>query len=322
MEETGLVMQSNKFYVRKACKDLWAFLDCNSGNIRSVVGPPGLGKSIAVFVYAVQKAINHRLIYIHGVDDIIKVVYGQNGHYKTSNEISKDNEKLLKNWLEYNVRSTDLIVVDGTDTSFIKYLMRLCKHISLIICTSFQALDLNSEQQTIFQVKEFIMDSWALDEYKSALEAKVFSFTEEELLERYYYSGGSIRYMFWTLEDVIYFLDKKIRGVDDYFKLLTNNIGPSSDSAVNTLLSTKAVRGLPMTSLISEYVTKSLSANIRPLDRQRFIGDAREMSPLNPSLQGWLTELDVDLESKIQKMVFLFFGTKTSLNDLFYSNML
>ena len=61
---SGLLMQSNKFYVRQACKDLWEFLDSNSEDIRSVIRTPGVGKSIAVFMYAVQKAVDHRLVYI------------------------------------------------------------------------------------------------------------------------------------------------------------------------------------------------------------------------------------------------------------------
>ena len=78
------LMQSNKFYVRQACKDLWEFLDSNSEDIRSVEGSPGVGKSIAVFMYAVQQAVDHRLVYIQGDSHSNRIVYDQNGEYKSS----------------------------------------------------------------------------------------------------------------------------------------------------------------------------------------------------------------------------------------------
>ena len=111
--------------------------------------------------------------------------------------------------------------------------------------------------------------------------------------------------MFWEEKKVIAFLEEAMYVVTNYFDLLSNYIGPASASAVNSLLSTKTVDDSLVISVISEYVTKSLSTRINPQDRLRFIGEAREMSPDNPSWQGWLTELDVILR------------VKDSVNDVF-----
>ena len=153
VRESGLIMQSNKFYVRQACKDLWEFLDSNNGNIRSVVGPPGLGKSVAVFMYAIQKAVDCRLVYIQGDAFSKRVIYGKNNEFKASKKIMKKNEILITEWLEHNIRRTDLIVVDGTDSEFIREIMEVHEHISLIICTSFAPFRLSSEQELKFDVR-------------------------------------------------------------------------------------------------------------------------------------------------------------------------
>lgn len=102
----------------------------------------------------------------------------------------------------------------------------------------------------------------------------------------HYYAGGSARLLQLTSTTVKDILTRMINQVNDMSKLAEEGgVGPSSDEAVNSLMSIYGDE----TIILSQYVTRMLLDKVS----NDLIKKARSVLRNNPSWQGWVTELEV-----------------------------
>ena len=83
----------------------------------------------------------------------------------------------------------------------------------------------------------FTMESWSKNEYERAILAGALGIQISELDERYFYAGGSVRYLQLPIKEVIKHYEMKLLLFEDMSKLVgTGGIGGASDDAVNSLM--------------------------------------------------------------------------------------
>jgi hypothetical protein len=73
---------SISLFLRAECRDLIKFLLTPQEKVKMVTGPPGVGKSVEVFLYAYQQSFTRKLIYIHGVNNMLSILVGQNNEFR------------------------------------------------------------------------------------------------------------------------------------------------------------------------------------------------------------------------------------------------
>ena len=253
----------------------------------------GVGKSIVVFLYAIWASQYRRVIFIHGDERGYKVSYGSIGHFTTSYMIKSIQR--VADWAECNIRQGDLVIVDGTNADLIASIRMDCAKASvkLIVCTSFKAVKLRSETMRVLPISLFTMDSWCYEEYVDAAHKGVFPFPIDRLEELYYYAGGGIRYMYWPIDRIIRHLDTAIAEVSDISAILQGQVGDTSMSAVNSLMSITYNTASQRTesTVISEYATIALP--LKGDELASFISTVRLCDRLNPLWLDWVTKLDV-----------------------------
>ena len=72
----------------------------------------------------------------------------------------------------------------------------------------------------------FTMESWSKNEYERAILTGALGIQISELDERYFYAGGSVRYLQLPIKEVIKYYELKILQVKDMSKLVgTGGIG-------------------------------------------------------------------------------------------------
>lgn len=245
-------------------------------------------------MYAIWASQQQRIIFIHGskADGFI-ITYGNNCMFLVSNIIR--NTETFRAWVQYNLRNTDLMIIDGTTPELIESIRLECTitHAKLIICTSYQAFKILSYSQDSNPASWFMMESWRYEEYVDATDKGIFPFSPEKLDEHYYYAGGSVRYMFWSIEAIIVFFSIQLPQLRDPQALLHGRIGDYSMSAVNSLIAVyKSEYSSEIESIvISEYVTRALRLLADELEV--FLETARATHRSNPAWQRWVAVLDI-----------------------------
>ena len=245
-------------------------------------------------MYAVWASQHQRVIFIHGskADGFI-ITYGNNCMFLVSNIIR--HTETVRVWVQYNLRSTDLVIIDDTNPELIESICLECTitHAKLIICTSYQALKILSYSQDSNPASWFMMESWRYEEYVDATNKGVFPFSTDKLDEHYYYAGGSVRYMFWSIEAIITFFSIQIRQLINPQALLHGWVGDYSMSSVNSLIAIyKSQYSSDIESIvISEYVTRALRLRVDELEV--FLETARAIDRYNSSWLRWVSVLDV-----------------------------
>eukprot|EP01041_Mallomonas_annulata_P009507 gene9507-19756_t len=310
IEKSGLSICPITFHIRAECHRLWSFLDDNVDEVKFVQGPPGVGKSIEVYMYAMHNSIklNRTLLYIHSDIKNYHIIYrheiqaGTISYKRIRKDVNTDNSmyKHLANWLRpiLNSETIDLLVVDGLfPNAFFtsmcnSKIWKQCQ--SLIICSSFQAVKIKQDDELSFNT--FEMCSWTYGEYKKAIKSKAL-IKGDDFKERYYYAGGSIRLMKWNIGKVKRTLDRHLSKVQDFSTLLSGHVGYSAESFVNSLMAVFRKCSESVSTFLSEYVTKQLTSKctVDAINRCRLI------LPENFSWQGWVSELEVLTMLEISK---------------------
>ena len=245
--------------------------------------------STAVFMYAIWASHHQRTIYIQGSTTTgFKMSYGRDGNFLVSSTIDGSSAEVVRLWVKRNIYKGDLVVVDDTNTALVESLILYCIEAKarLIVCTSYQAIQVSSRLQDTTPTSGYTMESWSYNEYTDATIKGVLPFTIDKLNEMYYYAGGSIRYMYWSIDRIVTYFDLYISLVTDAKAILRRHVGDSTMTHVNTLMAiTKGDNANDsncvydiysiQSTIISEYVTKAL--RIHPLDLDLFLEAAREV---------------------------------------------
>ena len=309
------VAQPSKLYVRTACLELWNHLETTLHRASFVTGCPGVGKSVEVYAYVMWQAGFHkkRVLYVHSHGESYSLIATAGAAVPTDVRCGhvadfSSQPQVLLDFIVSSLKGgvVDVIVLDGQLSWLIKRVF-LCLHrypnVRLISCTSFQAITkLNTEQlANAPEFSEFLMDSWVQEEYVAAIEAGALTLdtTREHTVEEvFYYAGGSVRMIQWSVERVATCLTTKMREISDMSQLIGKQVvGDSSQSAMNTLMA--IYNGC--STVISRYVLTQL---IKTLSTAAILA-IRRILPSNASWQGWVTELEVLLLAKERKtMIF------------------
>ena len=297
--------------MRKMCIDLLEELKTNGMQVLMVSGCPGVGKSVEVYSYAMWQArkCRKRVLYIHSnISRGLFVIFKDDADELTSHvcQIPRgtDSIKLLpyiKKLLDDG--KVDLIVLDGAHMLLIRemYIIMIeYKNAKMITCTSYSGgLGKISSENYVQSagLKLFTMESWSLDEYRSAINADALNIKREELDERFYYAGGSVRFIQMSIGSVITFFELKIPKVNDMDKLVgTGGVGEATDDAVNSLMA--IYNGYHV--IISKYVTQML---LKQVASDVWIARARSTLENNPVWQGWVTEYEVLNSARIGELL-------------------
>ncbi len=303
-------VQPLKLYVRAACIDLWKHLDTTLHRASFVTGCPGVGKSVEVHAYAMlQAAVGQTLLRIHSHGESYSLIAtaGAGSTDVRCGHVAdfSDKPQVLLDFIRSSMArgEVDLIVLDGQLSWLIKSVF-LCLHrypnVRLISCTSFQAISKISTEQldNAPEYSEFLMDSWVQEEYAAAISAEALALATRELPvdEMFFYAGGSVRMIQWSVDRVTTCLTTRMREVSDMSKLIGKQVvGDSSQSAMNTLMAIYS----GCSTVLSRYVLTEL---IKTLSTAAIIA-IRNILPSNPSWQGSVTELEVLLLAKERKMM-------------------
>ena len=299
-------------HVRAACVNLWKYLADAEKMVSFVTGPPGIGLSIDVYAYALWEAHAHlkRVLYIHGGDAGYSIVLARAGpdNMRIGSVIGLENEPYFL--LDYVMtlleqREIDVIVLDGQLSQlFESVFANLLKFpdVRLITCTSFQAISKLSTEviDKSPEFSEFMMDSWKKEEYDAAIVTGALVLNSPTLTvdEMFYYAGGSIRMIQWSVERVITNLIRKVRSSPDMVKLIgARCVGDSPQIAVNLLMAFYEDRSIVLSKFVAMKLLDSVSDNV--------VEKARSILPYHPPWQELVTEFQVlNLVHKRHSMLF------------------
>jgi hypothetical protein len=299
-------------HVRAACVDLWKYLADAEKTVSFVTGPPGIGKSIDVYAYALWEAEAHRkrVLYIHcdaaGYFIVLASAGPDNMRVGSVKGLQNEPQFLLDYIVTFlEQREVDIVVLDGRLSWLIESVfacLREFPDVRMISCTSFQAISKLSTEDTdkSSEFSEFVMDSWKKEEYDAAIVTGALVLNSPTLTvdEMFYYAGGSIRMIQWSVARVITTLIRKVRSSPDMGKLIgTGGFGDSSQSAVNSLMAIYEGRSIVLSKFVVMTLLDSVSDDV--------VEKARAALPYHPPWQGLVTEVEVlNLVRRRHSMLF------------------
>jgi hypothetical protein len=277
-----------------------------------IVGCPGVGKSTTLFALLNSPVFDGKgFKWVHASEDKYSVVLKTKGgdcYHGTFD--AKNWEKVDEILFEDEDMDVEYSVLDGVDGKYMKtWFASLCTRSDssfgkkkVIACTSYQAISYSSENLVMMGLFKILqVDSWKQDEYIDGFEKGVLTKLandQEELMQKYYYAGGNMRFM-WEQADVVkQIIDFKIKQVPNYESLLRNQVGSSSVSAVNTLSQSFGDN----TIVLSKYVMDCLSQKVG----LAFVDQASAILLDNGSWQGWVFELRMMVLLRQQRLSWSF----------------
>ena len=293
---------AKKLYIRKACCDLWEHLSKRVNKVSHIMGCPGVGTSVEVYMYSMWQAKfqKERVLYVRGSRvDGFSLVFKDDPNtddVRTGRVLNfTDDTGFLFSFIRSLLQEDriDLLVLDGQLGDLIRrtfFLLKDFPRVRMLTCTSFQALGkVSDEDFDLLPVSDtFVMDSWSREEYAAALKAGALKLhpTVSSLDEIFYYAGGSVRHIQRSVNEVINVVNNKMLRVPDVGLLVGSSaVGDASQGAVNSLMAIYGGRSI----VVSEYATMKMLDKVS----DDTIAKMRKIFPANPSWQGWITELEV-----------------------------
>jgi hypothetical protein len=173
-----------------------------------------------------------------------------------------------------------------------------------LVVSSFQVY---FHQEGLDTIHTIFVPSWKFQDYELAISNDDFYDAvkskfpidipdkQEALAEKYFYAGGSARWMFYCPIDLLISLGKSlVARAPDLNNLIQGIQGPQSSAAVNQLVSQYAVDD---SFIVSQYIAREISN----LCDSSFI-KAAAVNPLalsNPTFAGWIFEADFLLQLRL-----------------------
>ena len=303
-------------YSRESLKSQFAFLRedvINKGKKGWVLGPPGTGKSVAGFAFSRNLAASGWMVtWISFLDGLPAtcVQFDVNQWYSGSICPGMHIDELL----EGRTNPYHLVFLDGYrdghEASFV--FLGECEHWArqqlagerrrLAIVSSMCAHKSRQHSVERHFEKEFYFDSWSLDELQAAcdnehilnafndfIDASTSAVKAERIAAKYYYAGGSARFMFeMTTNEVVSLFKQAMHEISNLSDYICKAFG---DQSIRNILlgSHRNQEGDRYPFLISEYAAIELGTRAGP-DGVKAINAA--MQPFhNPAISGWLFEM-------------------------------
>jgi len=312
--DAGLSLSSRsfRFFMRTESLDLLNSLSKNDFVL--VEGPPGVGKSVGVWIWACHQSYFYSLTWIHF--DTMKIRYCafQNGVLMRQSFTNEEDVifSIVKS-------QSDVLIIDGLVSSnkTISDIARIYREAyewknstptrKLIFISSLQAIIIKTEDATF--TRHFV-PSWKLEDYQNAFSDDSFLDSHLEflsgdsdaeladnILNKYFLAGGSARWMLGftpakVVEDAMLHVNKGW----DIKDLVAGLTGTRSNLAVNHLL--QSIDKEESVFLVSEFVTRLLTEKCA----LEFLKVAINC-PLakNPSFDGWIMEADFLLQIRLSE---------------------
>jgi hypothetical protein len=307
------------FYCRQDTVNLVDVLQSMTRGAK-INGPPGVGKSTTVWLWIcnqVNKGKSVLWIHLAKSDNVIHLK--PTGHIDIVIGLNKT--KIA----EYVERATDdIVVVDGVTKEPHRMNIEDAMFVGLmtskqqILSVSSVAATIKIEELNRFHISSFVAEPWSLEDYYSATNfASFFNNVEHNLVvdgasldktsksyvrdvvdQKFYYAGFSARWMFeMSAEDVIKDIDDCLDSVLNIMDVVKGMVGSQNANAVNHLTTkSKAEKGRAFT---SNYICKEIVQ--RGDDAVFHASYSLAHAAGNPSLRGWILELD--FIHQIQKAV-------------------
>ena len=309
-------------FIRREVKDLFQMLKdevMEESCVRHILGPPGVGKSLATFAFACTLLDPfHVVTWIFLTQQMepsfVRFIDGKkrSGHVESVEWLKRF---LIDPECEDKIH---LVVLDGyTDddpshrcyppacNAWVLQDMKHRRHVSVYSMSSSKKLHPCSIEQ--LKLSQYLIGSWTKDQYREALQSSAFLnqvkdkldahvtvsggiIDHEQLMEsKFFFSGGSCRYMFdYSTQAVIEDIDYNLERCGDLFPYLSGTIGACSNGAVDHLLcssSREKSNFIP----VSEYAATAIAKKLGP----NLISNLRTIlkSAMNPSMDGHLFEM-------------------------------
>lgn len=287
-----------------------------------ILGPPGTGKSCATYVFCISELNPEEWVvtWIHisrlRNPECIRI----DGNERKMTRLI--NNSLLDLIESYSGPKKHFVVLGGYAASVDGRLqhVRNCNdwlqfgggkpnRRLVVICSMSSRGKTNEQDDMIQNIEEFFVPSWMLQEYQQAVKSndlwknvkpyfdshiitqKGATLSRLELVQsKYYFSGGSARYMFSkTTKEVIEFITDAVEASHDIVPYLMNTIGSTSQGIINRLFSNYRINGKRTSSIVSSFAVTLLAIKNGPALIQTIVKvlDAH----LNPSMEGWMMEM-------------------------------
>jgi hypothetical protein len=287
-------------YRRNAFDDQVRFMQDEiivEGALGWILGSPGTGKSVAAFAFAISKSLEDwTVIWVKLFPSARPVCLMLQGNQKFSAPCTT--EMILHLLKQPASTNKHLLIVDG-------FVSNQADHVTIqeeayqwrkldktnrrliIVCSMLSRGKVSEGDDAVYKVREFLLYSWTKGEYVEALSIPVFresvlsaldAAPETQLLDmieqKFYYAGGSARYMFqFRTEDVIRKLRAAIRAIP---------IPPSSffywsniraENVINCLFSVFPGSGgrIYCESIVSDFAASELGSCMPPTAFQSVI---------------------------------------------------
>ncbi|CAM6093765.1 unnamed protein product [Calypogeia fissa] len=296
---TGLYKGKLVLYRRENVNALFTFLedvlytrtevmsdDNNPYKLAWILGPPGVGKSLAVLAFTQCLPVSEwSVTWIRSFNSgtIFSLYHRDNTGMKTE-EFELENRHEYLNQLK--VENKHLLVLDGftddrtndtTNTTRAECELWLQDDFEMrrffVVCSMPSHVKSSNEGDDMkLGVTDFTVTSWTLEEYKAAVEKPVLYATvkeklgtdtdksRDELVEsKYYFAGGSARHMFLMYTDEVKAsLNLAIEGVSAIRDLAASLTGVSSTGFLHRLVSFQdGIRGI-----VSQYAANGLAIKL------------------------------------------------------------
>ena len=292
-----------------------------------VQGPPGIGKSTELYGWIQHKRKTHKILYCHYDGDCHHVVLFDM-HGLTKYLVVEDDgaSSILKQLIANQIpKDVQIAVCDGypKDKSLFTRLCSSFTQCPVINCSSYGATYFMNTEYVAKCYSEgglsiFDMNSWTLEEYRSAFVAGVFTgniSTNEELNARYFYGGGSIRLLLMTEAECIKAISLAMDKISNANELSQGLTGKSSNQAINTLFQRSGIGPNSVYTPVSEYVSRKLVGIVDG----SFIAQAKNINTDNPAFQGWIFEMEALYLIKHKRLVVSQHGVGNKWNKYDHS---
>ena len=267
----GLSANSSVVYVREECVKLWNSLNMEVlVNNTFITGCPGVGKSTVLFGWVQYHGIHGKsILWVHYTIVGVYIVVWRNSIMESTICSLNNYEAAM---LQIINRNKEIVIIcDGFPASrqIMSSAFSTFRDNKIILCTSYNAmLELNSENYVTLLNEGMLkvdMMSWTFEDYLQAYKKNAFvniSFpitSIDELHERYYYGGGSIRLVTGSVDSCVANINLAISTVTNPSEYLSGLNGQSTNVSVNTLF--QRVEGGTST-IVSQFVTRILSTKV------------------------------------------------------------
>jgi hypothetical protein len=306
-------------YCRDAFKKQWMFLRnvITNHTYGWILGPPGTGKSTCSFCFMLSLDPQewNRTWFHFSAKDPTKCIQMKNA-FKISGSVELED---IKDIFSVQSDKKHIVFVDGykNDKEYTDFLKK-CRVYGnentfyVVICSLSTRGKTNDDDDKTSKVEECFVDSWKLSEYHFAVTNSLFfkhvkdvldadtelpvekrknQYTPNELIDlKYYYAGGSSRYMFgYKTHDVIGKLNVTMNSIEDFDTFIKSSIGSHSSKPTNRLFNVFEDDNKVQTSeLLCEFVLSALSIRVGPTAILNLYVTLGNMS--NPALEGWILE--------------------------------